>query len=174
RHPLTHDANSPQLALYAMSRHVFPPPPDWPAHYQMTGYFFFDDSSYEPYPELLEFLAAGEPPVVITFGSMTHDDPEAITELLLEAVGKVGCRTIIQQGWSGLAKREMPPGVHAAGFVPHAWLFPHASCVVHHGGPGTAAAAFRAGIPSIFVPHTFDQPIWADLAHDLGTVAPIP
>jgi sterol 3beta-glucosyltransferase len=68
----------------------------------------------------------------------------------------------------------MPPRVHAAEFVLHTWLFPRASCVVHHGGPGTAAAAFRAGIPSIFVPHTFDQPIWADLAHDLGTVAPIP
>jgi sterol 3beta-glucosyltransferase len=85
RHPLTHDANSPQLALYAMSRHVFPPPPGWPAHYHMTGYFFLDDESYRPDPALAEFLKEGEPPVVITFGSMTHDDPEAITELLRES-----------------------------------------------------------------------------------------
>jgi sterol 3beta-glucosyltransferase len=174
-HPLTHDANSPQLALYAISRHVLPPPPDWPPHYHMTGYFFFDDPSYQPYTELVEFLAAGEPPLVITFGSMTHDDPQAVTEVLLEAIEQVGCRAIIQQGWSGLARRQMPDKVHAAGFVPHTWLFPHASCVVHHGGGGTAAAAFRVGAPNVFVPHAADQPLWAQLAHEMGlTVPPIP
>ncbi|MCI0485805.1 MAG: glycosyltransferase, partial [Blastocatellia bacterium] len=31
--PLTIDANSPQLALYAVSRHVFPAPVDWPSHH---------------------------------------------------------------------------------------------------------------------------------------------
>jgi len=174
RHPLTHDANSPQLALYAISRHVLPPPPDWPRHYHMTGYFFFDDESFEPDPRLVEFLAAGEPPIVISFGSMTHDDPQAVTDLLLRAVEIVGCRAIIQQGWSGLGGRAVPPHVYIAPFIPHAWLFPRVSCVVHHGGPGTVAATFRAGVPSIFVPHTFDQPIWASLAYDLGTVPPIP
>jgi UDP:flavonoid glycosyltransferase YjiC (YdhE family) len=175
RHPLTHDANSSQLALYAMSKHVMPAPPDWPPHYHMTGYFFFDDDSYQPDPDLLRFIESGEPPVAVTFGSMTHDDPQRVTQVLLEAIGRVGCRAIIQQGWSGLARCEMPQNVFAAGFVPHAWLFPRISCAVHHGGGGTAAAAFRAGAPSIFVPHAADQPLWAQLAHEMGlTVPPIP
>ena len=174
RHPLTHDANSPQLALYAMSRHITPPPANWPSHYRMTGFFFLDDEQWQPYPGLIDFLAADGPLIVITFGSMTHNDPEALSDIIFKAVEEVGCRAIIQQGWSGLAQRKTPPNIHVAGFIPHSWLFPRAACIVHHGGPGTAAAAFRAGVPSVFVPHTFDQPIWGELAHDLGLVLPIP
>lgn len=171
-HPVTHDANSPQLALYAMSRHISPPPIDWPAHYHMTGFFFLDDDAWQPDPELAAFMAAGEPPVVVTFGSMAHDDPGALTDLILEAIRRAGCRAVIQQGWSGLAQQKLPPNIYAVGYVPHTWLFPRAACIVHHGGPGTAAAAFRAGVPSVFVPHTFDQPVWAALAHDLGYAGP--
>lgn len=174
RHPVTVDANSPQLALYAMSRHVTPPPPDWPGHYHMTGYFFMDGEQWQPYPELADFLAGGEPPVVISFGSMTHEDPAGVTDLILESVKQAGCRAILQQGWSGLGHESLPRDIHVAGFIPHTWLFDHAACVVHHGGPGTAAAAFRAGVPSVFVPHAFDQPIWSELARDMGMIAPIP
>jgi sterol 3beta-glucosyltransferase len=174
RYPLTIDANSPQLALYAMSKHVFLPPDSWPSHYHVTGYFFFVDESYQPDPEIVRFIESGDAPVVVTFGSMTHADPERVTDILIEAIEMAGRRAIIQQGWSGLARRPLPPMIYAAEYVLHTWLFAHASCVVHHGGPGTAAAAFRAGAPSIFVPHTFDQPVWADLARDLGTVPPIP
>lgn len=175
KNPLTHDANSPQLALYATSRHVLPPPSDWPAHHHMVGYFFFEDARWRPEPELVDFIAAGEAPVVFTFSSMTHVDPEAVTELLLEGIRLVGCRAIIQHGWSGLAQRQMPSNVYATGFAPHTWLFEHASCVVHHGGAGTGAAAFRAGAPSVFVPHVADQPMWAQLAHEMQlTVPPIP
>jgi len=174
RYPLTHDANSPQLALYATSRHVLPPPPDWPSHYHMVGYFFFDDSSWQPDPELVRFLEEGDPPIIITFSSMSHTDPESVTALLIETIRMVGRRAIIQEGWSGLAKCEMPPGVFATGFAPHTWLFPHAAAVVHHGGAGTSAAAFRAGVPAVFVPHAADQPLWGQLAHELGlTVEPI-
>lgn len=172
RHPLTHDANSPQLGLYAISRHVLPPPPHWPGHYHMVGYFFFDDESFRPDPALVRFIQAGDLPVVISFGSMVHHDPEAITDLLLEAVHRAGCRAIIQQGWSGLARRALPDSLFPAGFVPHNYLFLHAACIIHHGGGGTAAAAFRAGAPSIFVPHAADQPMWAQLAHEMGCTAP--
>ena len=175
RNPLTHDANSPQLALYATSRHVLPPPSDWPAHHHMVGYFFFEDAAWRPEPQLVDFIAGGEPPVVFTFSSMTHTDPEAVTELLLEAIRRIGRRAIIQHGWSGLAHRTMPPNVLATGFAPHSWLFERATCVVHHGGAGTGAAAFRAGVPSVYVPHVADQPLWAQLAYEMHlTVRPLP
>jgi len=171
RDPLTNDANSPQLVLYNMSRHVRPPLPSWPAHYHMPGYFFLDEE-WQPDPELVEFLSAGEPPVVITFGSMTHDDPEALTDLVLEAIRLTGCRALIQHGWTGLAQRKLPPEIYAAGFAPHDWLFPRASVIVHHGGAGTAGSVFRSGVPSVFVPHTFDHPLWAELAHGIGCAGP--
>jgi UDP:flavonoid glycosyltransferase YjiC (YdhE family) len=40
QNPLSLDANSKQLSLYAISRHVFRPPKDWPASDHVTGYFF--------------------------------------------------------------------------------------------------------------------------------------
>jgi len=177
--PLTIDANSPQLALYAMSRHVSPPPADWPPHYHMTGYFFLDDERWRPDERLLEFINSGPPPVVITFGSATHQSPEELTEIVLAAVKQARCRAIIQQGWqqggqqgwSGLAKRRLPDGVMAAGYAPHHWLFKRAACVVHHGGAGTAAAAYRAGTPSVFITH--GPSFRAELARELGCVGPI-
>lgn len=174
RNPLTTDANSTQLVLYNMSRHVRPPLPDWPAHYHMPGYFVLDEE-WHPDSALVEFLAAGERPVVITFGSMTHDDPETLTDLILEALQRLNCRAVIQHGWGRLAGRELPPNIHSTGFVSHDWLFPRAASVVHHGGAGTAGAVFRAGVPSVFVPHTFDHPLWAELARGLGCAGqPVP
>ncbi len=172
--PLTLDANSPQLALYAISRHVLPRPADWPAHYHLTGYFFLDDAEAEIEQELEEFVAAGERPLVITFGSMAGTDPQQLTTLFLEAVEIAGCRAIIQQNWAGLDTAHLPPQVYAAGYVPHAWLFPRAGCIVHHGGGGTAGAVFRAGVPSVFVPHgqIFDQHYIAILAQELGCAGP--
>jgi sterol 3beta-glucosyltransferase len=174
RNPLTLDANSTQLVLYNMSRHVRPPLPDWPPYYHMPGYFVLDEE-WKPDDALATFIDAGEPPVVFTFGSMTHDDPEALTELLLESIGRVGCRAVIQHGWTGLARRKLPAHIHPTGFVSHDWLFARASCIVHHGGAGTAGAVFRSGVPSVFVPHTFDHPLWAELARDLGCASsPLP
>jgi len=170
-HPLTADANSPQLVLYNMSRHVRSPLPDWPPHYHMPGYFFLDDENWKPDAALDAFLNEG-PAVVISFGSMTHEDPDALTRLMVKAIDVAGCRAVIQQGWSGLAQTELPSNIHVTGFTPHDWLFPRALCVVHHGGSGTAASVFRSGRPSVFVPHTYDQPLWAELAEGLGCAGP--
>lgn|GEM_PF-379222 len=170
RDPLTIDANSPQLALYAMSRHVRPQQTDWPDHYHLTGYFVLDDEWWQPNDELRDFVENGDPPIVITFGSMVHEDPEALTRLLAESVGSIGCRAVIQHGWSGLAQHQLPSNILASGFIPHAWLFRRAACVVHHGGGGTASTVFRSGVPSVFVPHgkIFDQHYWAKFAEELG------
>lgn len=46
----------------------------------------------------------------------------------------------------GLDKEEAGPTVFLLeSEVPHDWLFPHCSAVVHHGGSGTTAAGLRAG-----------------------------
>ena len=167
--PLTMDANSNQLALYAMSRHVIPQPVQWPRHYHMTGYFFFDDQDWQPDRGLKKFIEAGEPPVTITLGSTTYASD--LTAQILEAIKQAGCRAIIQHGWGSLAaESKLPDDVYAVGYTPHSWLFPRAACIVHHGGVGTAAAAFRAGVPSIFITH--GRPIRAWFARELGCAGP--
>lgn len=174
RNPLTTDANSPQLALYAVSRHLIAPAEDWPAHHHMVGQFFLDDEQWRPDAALVKFIEAGEPPVVITMGSLAYDDAEALTGIFLDALALADCRAIIQQGWGGLGQRhDLPKNVYVADYIPHHWLFPRAACVVHHGGAGTAASAFRAGVPSLFITH--DPPVRAHLANELGCAGqPLP
>jgi sterol 3beta-glucosyltransferase len=166
--PFAGDSVSDQLALYAISSHVLSPPASWPAHYHLVGYFQLQEDRWEPEPELMEFLASGPPPVVVAFGSVVHDNPKELTELIIRAAQLANCRIIFQHGWSGLARHQLPDGMYAVDYVPHQWLFSRASCVVHHGGSGTSAAVFRAGVPAIFVPHILDQPFWASLAQKLG------
>ena len=167
--PVHVDANSPQLTLYAISRYLRTADANWPSHYHVTGFFFLEEKEWQPPRDLIQFLKSGDPPVIISFSSVVHSDPQGITDLLLEAIRLAGCRGIIQHGWSGLAKdRDLPPSVLSVGFAQHTWLLPHAACVVHAGGSGTTAATLRSGIPAILVPHIGDQPMWAALVQGLG------
>jgi UDP:flavonoid glycosyltransferase YjiC (YdhE family) len=76
--------------VYGFSRHVIPPPTDWEAHVQVAGYWFLDHAAdYEPPASLAEFLAAGEPPVYVGFGSMAHRDPDATFRLMCDALAGV-------------------------------------------------------------------------------------
>jgi sterol 3beta-glucosyltransferase len=47
-------------------------------------------------------------------------------------------------------------------------LFKHSAAVIHHGGAGTTGKALRAGIPSIILPFTSDQPFWGRQVYKLG------
>jgi sterol 3beta-glucosyltransferase len=164
--PLTIGANSPQLALYAMSTHLRPRPADWPNHYHITG-FFFESKKWNQDPALVRFVSVDRPFVVVTFGSMLHGGEMALVDMISEAVRLVGCRAIVQ----GFQNRDQGNSeIMMADYIPHQWLFSRAMCVIQHGGAGTAAAVFRAGIPGVFVPHgnCYDQRYWAQLAFELG------
>jgi len=61
----------PVPVLYGFSSHVVPVPEDYPGHAHVTGYWFLDEpETWHPPTDLVDFLAAGEPPVYIGFGSM--------------------------------------------------------------------------------------------------------
>ncbi len=156
--------------LYGISSTVFPRPTDWPPWHHLTGFWFLDVD--EPLPADVEsFLAADPPPVYVGFGSMVHDDPEWTAAQVVDAVGRLGRRAIVVG--NGLRVRGNPQGVLVVDDVDHARLFPRVAAVVHHGGAGTTAAALRAGVPQVVVPHFADQPFWAERVHRLG-VAPRP
>jgi sterol 3beta-glucosyltransferase len=158
------------LDIVAVSPRILQRDPAWPASSHLTGYLFLDEPDFAPDPALSAFVE-GEPPVVIGFGSMHGFDAEATTRTILDAVRDLPRKVVLQAGWAGLGHAELPAHVHLAKFVPHSWLFPRAACVVHHGGAGTTAAAFRAGIPQTFVSHFGDQPGWARLAKARGVSA---
>ena len=163
-----------QPVLLGYSPLVVPPPADWPPTVHTTGYWFLeDDPGWRPPRPLLDFLAAGERPVCIGFGSMGGRERGAWQQMLLEAIDRSGRRAVLLAGWAGLSDEPLPPSVLALEAAPHAWLFPRLAAVVHHGGAGTTAAAFRAGLPQVVVPHLADQPFWGQCVQRLG-VGPRP
>ncbi|MFZ6030270.1 MAG: glycosyltransferase [Chloroflexota bacterium] len=157
------------LTLYGYSAHVVPRPGDWPDFAHVTGYWFSDPpAGWEAPADLLAFLQAGPPPVYVGFGSMHNRDPEAVAELVLQALARTGQRGVLSAGWGGLRKADLPDTVYEAGSMPHGWLFPRMAAVVHHGGAGTTAAGLRAGVPSIVIPFFGDQPFWGRRVCELG------
>jgi len=166
--PLGQEGTSPDLALYAVSNRVLRRPAAWPAHHHVVGFFFLEESGFVPDEALQAFMEGPDKPIVVSFGSMIHEAPEKVTDILVKVVDKLGRRTVIQRGWSGLGSAAVAGRIRIVDFVPHYWLFSRASCVVHHGGAGTTAATFKAGVPAVVVPHTLDQPIWGQIARAFG------
>ena len=161
---------SPHLNLIAASPTLCPPA-DFPPNHKFTGVWHLASSSYIPPTELVNFLAEGPPPVIITFGSMGGSNGRETTEILIDAVRKTNQRAIIQAGWGQLGTQEALPDIYCTEYIPHQWLFPKGCCVVHHGGAGTTASVCRAKVPSVVVAHHADQPYWGKRLLDLG-VAP--
>lgn len=159
----------PLPALHAFSDALCPRPADWPDTARTAGFWpLLDDVRWEPPAALVDFLAAGPPPVYVGFGSMAGRDPERLTSVVLDALARARCRGILASGWGGLTQRPLPETVLALRDAPHDWLFPRVSAVVHHGGAGTTAAGLRAGRPTIVCPFFADQPFWGRQVHALG------
>lgn len=164
------------LVVLGYSSHAVPHPVDWSERIHTTGYWFLDEeTAWQPPEPLLEFLAAGAPPVYFGFGSMAGRDPHSFTRILIDAALQSGQRAILQSGWAGLGDMHLPPSIFRLDSAPHNWLFPRMSVVVHHGGAGTTAESLRAGVPQVIVPHMADQPFWGSRIADLGAgPRPIP
>ncbi|NET75554.1 glycosyltransferase [Okeania sp. SIO1F9] len=162
--------------LHCYSPNVLPKPSDWQDWAYVTGYWFLDSpANWQPPQELVDFLQAGSPPVYIGFGSMSDTNPEALTQLVLDALNQSGQRGILLKGWGALTNADLPENIFKIDSVPHDWLFPQMAAVVHHGGAGTTAAGLRAGVPSIIIPFAVDQPFWGQRVANLGVgTQPIP
>ena len=161
-------ADSPVMNFLAVSPEMVAPDPAWPGSRRQTGYWYLDVPGYEPPEALRAFVEAGEPPLAIGFGSMVGMDVRFQTEVIAGAVQRLGRRAVLLSGWGELGKGELPPSLHVADHVPHDWLFPRVSLVVHHGGAGTTAAAARAGVPQAVVWHMGDQSTWGGLVKRRG------
>lgn len=147
------------VEFVAMNKRLVDPQGVWGEQYLFTG-FWGDEpaSTWTPSPALRTFLEDGHPPVVVTMGSMVMFDTRKFLRDISQALDQCGERGIIMGGWSGITEADTPGGpVRCEAEVPYGWLFPKASCVIHHGGCGTVTAVLRAGIPSILVPQIMCQ-----------------
>ncbi len=152
--------------LYGISPSLVARPDDWPDSARMCGQWMPPTADWVAREALTDFLAAGEAPIYIGFGSMAGFDPQRLLNEMIAAVA--GRRALFNPGWSGADISTLPPNFHVIGDTPHDWLFPRTSLVIHHGGSGTSHSAARAGVPSVVVPFAGDQFFWADRLQRAG------
>lgn len=162
---------------YIWSPHLVPKPKDWGPKVDVVGFCFLDlASNYEPPEELVKWLEAGPKPIYVGFGSLPVQEPEKMTQIIVEALRITGQRGIINKGWGGLGNLAEPKDfIYSLDNCPHDWLFLQCKAVVHHGGAGTTAAGLKAACPTTIVPFFGDQPFWGEQVHarEVGP-APIP
>ena len=93
---------------YAWSPTLIPKPKDWGPELDISGFFFLSlGDQYTPPANLQTFLDVGPPPVYIGFGSIVVDDPNKLTNTILEAIKRSGCRASLRRRLS--LPRRFPP-----------------------------------------------------------------
>ncbi|MFC5456642.1 glycosyltransferase [Prosthecobacter fluviatilis] len=142
--------------------------PDWPVN-TLQWDFPLEDLAEERSmsPELVAFLAAGEKPVVFTPGTGNLHAREFF-ETALELCTRLGCRAVFVTRELGQVPGRLPDTVLAVKYAPFSTLLQHASVFVHHGGIGTTAQGFKAGVPQFIVFMGFDQPDNAERLERMG------
>jgi sterol 3beta-glucosyltransferase len=164
----------PSPVLYGFSASVIPKPADWGEDMVICGYWFLEQPQpWQPSDELISFLEIGPPPIYIGMeGIIRYSSQKALLKLILEALEISNQRAVLFIGGREVDCRGLPHTVLLVNAVPHDWLFPRMSAVIHHGGAGTTASALRAGVPSFGIPGFFDQPFWSRRIHEIGAGLP--
>lgn len=152
--------------LLASSPVVTPPSPRWPDTVEQAGWVRSTLGRPGLPPDVQEFLAAGPPPVVMTFGSSLVADPARDRDLFVRAARHAGRRLLVP-GVPPEHHRHQPD-VLFTGAMDFARLLPQVAAIVHHGGAGTTYTALAAGVPSVVVPHLGDQGYYGRQVARLG------
>lgn len=162
--------------LFAISPSVLDQNTGWQEGVHVTGYWFLEPhTDWHPPDELDGFISNGTPPIYIGFGSTSAAKAQWQAQVAIKALEISGQRGILFMPSDNIDGIKLPPSIFRIDSVPHPWLFPRMTAVVHHGGAGTTAQGLRAGIPNIIVPFTTDQPYWARRVEKLGAgPEPIP
>ncbi|MDO9084726.1 MAG: glycosyltransferase [Anaerolineaceae bacterium] len=160
--------NQPPI-LFAYSQYVLPHPDDWPANAHVTGYWQLPiPADWSPPQNLTNFIREGSAPIYFGPGSMRSEKLHILLEMVITAARKLSRRVVL-----GVASDDIPASskgkdIISAKGVPHCWLFPQMSYIMHHGGAGTTGSAVASGVPNSAIPFSVDQSFWAKRLYQLG------
>ena len=149
--------NGPDLSVTLFPAWFAGPQPDWPVPLSCGDFALFDPHPDVGFtPELAQFLAVGEPPLIFTPGTANRQ-AGAYFSHALAAAQALGKRAIFLTPFREQVAPTLPPTVLWQSYLPLRELLPHAAALIHHGGIGTTAEALRAGIPQLIVALAYDQ-----------------
>ena len=162
KQPILAGQHSPTCVLALFSKLLAAPQPDWPDNTVVTGFPFYDRRDFfgesSIAKEVLEFLDAGEPPIVFTLGSSAFWVARNFYRDSVEAAQALGKRALLLIGHSrNLPAETLPAGVAAFEYAPYSEVLPRACAIVHQGGVGTTGQGLRSGKPVLILPHAHDQ-----------------
>ena len=132
------------------------PAPDWPAPFRQVNFPLPSAVRDELDPELEAFLAAGDPPIVFTFGTAMRHAGEAF-KAAHRALATLGRRGLFITRHADQLPRELSTETRHVSWASFPSLLPRTAAIVHHGGIGTTAEALRAGIPQLVLASGLDQ-----------------
>lgn len=132
------------------------PQPDWPAGMQQTGFVKFETGFQELPPDVADFLASGEAPIVFTAGS-ANAQSDGFFRTAVEITNQLGRRAVLLSRYKNQIPVDLPASILYVEWVPMSRLLQQAALLVHHGGIGTTAQALAAGVPQLITPLAHDQ-----------------
>jgi vancomycin aglycone glucosyltransferase len=165
-------ARDPSRAVLAVDEAIARPPAD--AAGVRQAHFWRRDGGETIPGALSRFLDSGEPPVLLTLGSVARAvrGSLALLRQAADALARSGTRVIVvhPDAAEGGADHGGAPagGSIEVRFAPFGAVFPRCAAVVHQGGVGTLFEAALAGIPQAAAPCMLDQFFWARRIEELG------
>jgi UDP:flavonoid glycosyltransferase YjiC (YdhE family) len=164
-------ANSDNFLLY--SKYLGNTDPGWKYKWGIGGYCFNDTFPYdkEAYDKLMAFIKKDDRPVLFfTLGSCNAEHRDKFAQWLLEICLKLNYKLVVGCGWwkvgTQLHNQENLYLLDKA--IPHYYIFPSCTAILHHGGAGTTHSAGRAGKPQMAIPLLLDQHYWGYRIQQLG------
>jgi len=171
QHKLPPLGTIPQVRnIYGISPHFLAKPTDLMPNSLFTG-FWFNTSTEDLSPDLLDFIKAGTPPLLVTFGSMPFKSKLNLEQALTLLTKQLNIRLLVVKGWGLHAESFHHPNIKLIDSAPFDKLFPLTKAIVHHGGIGTTAECLRAGKPCFVCPVLYpvgDQQFWGNHIYTQG------
>ena len=112
--------------------------------------------------DVASWMADGTPPICFATGSIPVDAPADTIAMIGDACAQLGERALVCAGGTDFTGVPIPDHLKVVGPVNYASVFPGCRAIVHHGGSGTTAASLRAGIPTLILWSSADQPYWGN------------
>ncbi|NKI73410.1 glycosyltransferase family 1 protein [Dickeya sp. CFBP 2040] len=129
------------------------PLPDWPAHIRQVSFPLFNLLDNQQDADLAQFIARA--PTVIFMPSWALSSKRDLVVSLVKKTRQRGYQClIVGQPQHDLAGDS---GIRIERHINLSQYLHQCAAIIHHGGIGTMAQSFAAGIPQLVIPSAFDQ-----------------